>query len=174
MSPRPLLPALGLALLGLTLTAGCGPTESESSGARFPLGLVIDGAVASQLGAFQVVVLPNGQSRDCTKIQTTCLNQQVKLEDAVMLRDATGHEARALRIAANIQGTTVRTQDFTMEVPVGRDYALVVEALSADTPPRFLGSSCNYLQVVSAGQNPAVLTAPMTLTSVECNPSFGP
>jgi ABC-type phosphate/phosphonate transport system substrate-binding protein len=174
MSPRPLLLALGLALLGLTLAAGCGPTDSESSGARFPLGLVVDGAVASQLGAFQVVVLPNGQSRDCTKIQTTCLNQQVKLEDALLLRDNAGHEARALRFSANVQGTSVRTQDFTLEVPVGRDYALVVEALSADSPPRFLGSSCNYLQAVNAGQNEPVLTAPMSLTSVECNPSFGP
>ncbi len=44
---------------------------------------------------------------------------------------------------------------------MGRDYALVIEALSSDNPPRFLGSSCNYLPEVNAGRNEPVLAAPI-------------
>lgn len=169
MSPRPSL----LVLLGFTLATGCGPSEPESSGARFGMDLLVDGAVASQLGAFQVLVLPQGQSRNCTDLQRTCLNQQVKPDEPLKLQGG-GQEARALRFSASLQGTTVRTQEMEVEVPVGRDYALVIEALSADNPPRFLGSSCNYLKEVNAGLNPQVLAAPITLTDVECNPTFEP
>ncbi|XXF80497.1 hypothetical protein P2318_12320 [Myxococcaceae bacterium GXIMD 01537] len=170
MSPRPSF----LTLLGLTLAAGCGPAEPATEGARFGLELTVERAVAGQLGSFQVVVLPSGQSRNCTEIQRTCLRTQVKPDEPLTIRDASGRETRALKLGANIQGTTVRTQDLTVEVPVGRDYALVIEALSTDNPPRFLGSSCNYLREVNAGVNQPVLAAPMTLTTVECDPTFAP
>jgi hypothetical protein len=170
MSPRPSL----FVLLGFSLAAGCGPVEPASSGARFGLELYVDAAVTGQLGSFQVVVLPNGQSRDCTTLQRTCLRTQVKADEPLVLRDSSGRELRSLRLPANVQGTTIRTQDLMVEVPVGRDYALVIEALSMDTPARFLGSSCNYLQEVNAGQNEPVLAAPITLTDGTCNPSFDP
>jgi hypothetical protein len=167
MSPRPSL----LALLGLTLATGCGPAEPDFSGAHFGMELLVDRAVAGQLGAFQVFVLPNGQSRNCTEIQRTCLSQQVKADEPLLLKNG-DTEARVLRFTASLQGTTVRSQDMEVEVPVGRDYALVIEALSTDNPPRFLGSSCNYLKQVNAGLNESVLAAPITLTNVECNPTF--
>ncbi len=170
MSPRPSL----LLVLGLTLGAGCGPSEPPLTGARFGLELTLDRAIAGQLGAFQVVVLPNGQSRNCTELQRTCLRTQVKQDELLVLRDSSGRELRALRLPANVQGTTIRSQELMLEVPVGRDYALVIEALSTDNPPRFLGSSCNYLQEVNTGQNEPVLTAPMTLAEGSCNPSFDP
>lgn len=174
MSPRPSLLAAFVSALGLTFTAGCGPVEPASSGARFGLELSLEQPVASRLGAFQVVVLPNGQSRDCTQIQRTCLGTQVTAEEPLVLRDSSGNEVRALRVPANVQGTTIRTQDLMVEVPVGRDYALVIEALSSDLPPRFLGSSCNYLKEVNAGQNESVLAAPIALAEGNCNPSFDP
>ena len=170
MSPRPSL----LIVLASVLTAGCGPGEPDASAARFGMELTVEQAVVGQLGAFQVVVLPQGQSRDCTQIQRTCLRTQVKADEPLVLRDSSGRELRALRVPANVQGTTIRTQNLEVEVPVGRDYALVIEALSSDLPPRFLGSSCNYLQEVNAGQNEPVLAAPITLTDGDCNPSFDP
>lgn len=170
MSPRPSL----LITVVSALAAGCGPVEPDSSGARFGLELTVEQAVVGQLGAFQVVVLPEGQSRDCTAIQRTCLRTQVKADEPLVLRDSSGRELRALRVPANVQGTTIRTQGLMVEVPVGRDYALVIEALSSDVPPRFLGSSCNYLREVNAGQNEPVLAAPITLVDGDCDPSFDP
>ncbi len=167
MSPRP----FALALLVLPLALGCGGAPSSNT-AFFGLDLLVDKAVSDQLGAFQIVVLPNGKLYDCTEVQKTCLRQQVKPSDPLVLSDGKGTEGRALRFPVDLSGTGVTSQDVSIEVPVGRDYALVIEALSKDTPPRFLGSSCNYLLEVSASHNNPVIAAPMTLTSVDCNPTF--
>jgi hypothetical protein len=163
MSARP----FALAFLALTLATGCGEAPSDS--AFFGLDLLVDRAFSDQLSAFQIVVLPKGKSRDCTEIQKTCLRQQVKPDEPLVLHDAKGSESRALRFLANLSGTS---QDVSIEVPVGRDYALVIEALSKDTPPQFLGSSCNYLPEVNPDRNDPVLAAPMAFTPVDCDPTF--
>lgn len=169
MSPRP----LPLILLTLVLAAGCGEGLSPGAG-RFGVDLLVDKAVASQLSAFQIAVLPEGSKRDCTELQKQCLRQQVKTSELLVLRDANGNERRALRFSASLTGTGVSSQqEVIIEVPVGRDYALVIEGLSSDNPPRFLGSSCTYMpQGVNATQNEAVIAAPMTLTSVDCDPTI--
>jgi hypothetical protein len=167
MSPRP----FPLALLVLSLAAGCGEDSTPNTG-HFGWELLVDKAIASQLSAFQVAVLPNGRQRNCTDIQKLCLRSQVKLNELLVLRGGKGAEGRALRFPVNLSGTDVTTQDVSIEVPVGRDYALVIEGLSADNPPQFLGSSCNYLPEVNASRNDPVLAAPMTLTSVACDPTI--
>jgi hypothetical protein len=162
-----------LALLLLSLAAGCG--EGSSGGtAYFGVDLLVDKAVAGELAAFQLAVLPGGRQRDCTELQKQCLRQQVKISDLLVLHDGKGAEGRALRFSANLSGTVVISQDISIEVPVGRDYALIIEGISGDSPPRFLGSSCNYLQEVNASRNDPVIAAPMTLTSVDCDPTIGP
>jgi hypothetical protein len=168
MSPRP----LPLALLTLVIAAGCGEEISPGAG-RFGVDLLVDKAVADQLSAFQIAVLPEGSKRDCTEIQTQCLRQQVKTSELLMLRDANGNERRALRFSASLSGTGTTSQEVIIEVPVGRDYALVIEGLSSDSPPRFLGSSCTPMpQGVNATRNDPVLAAPMTLTTVDCDPTI--
>lgn len=167
MNSRP----FALALLALPLALGCGGASSSNT-AFFGLDLVVDKAVADQLGSFQVVVLPRGKTYDCAEVQKTCLRQQVQPNDPLVLSDGKGFEGRALRFPVNLSGVSATSQDVSIEVPVGRDYALVIEAVSNDAPPRFLGSSCNYLPEVSASQNNPVIAAPMTLTSVDCNPTF--
>ncbi|WP_375772584.1 hypothetical protein NR798_17395 [Archangium gephyra] len=166
MSPRPSL----LLLLGSTLAAGCG-AEPPSSGNRLGLELSISRAVASEVGAFQVVVLPEGQSRRCADIQRTCLNQLVKPQEALVLQGPDGTKARALRFEAGLQSGA---QELAVDIPVGRDYVVVIEALTRANPPRFLGSSCNYLESVSAARNEPLIAAAITLTAVECDPSFAP
>lgn len=167
MSPRP----LPLALLTLVLAVGCGEDLAPGVG-LFGVDLLVDRAVASQLSAFQVAVLPEGRRRDCTEIQKQCLRQQVKTSELLTLRDANGNERRALRFSVNLSGTGVTSQDVSVEVPVGRDYALVIEGLSNDSPPRFLGSSCNYLPEVNATQNDPIIAAPMTLVDGTCDPTI--
>jgi hypothetical protein len=51
---------------------------------------------------------------------------------------------------------------------------VVIEALSRSSPPRFLGSSCNYLGAVNARGNAPLIAASITLTESECNPTFVP
>lgn len=163
MSPR----TLPLALLALTLSAGCGEPPSDSG--HFGVELLMTQAVADQISSFQLVVLPNGRQRDCTELQKTCLRQQVKQDEALVLKsDKT--EGRALRFPVNLSSSS--TQDVSIEVPVGRDYALIIEAISGDTPPRFLGSSCTYLPEVNASGNDPFLANAISLNSVDCDPTF--
>ncbi|WNG35867.1 hypothetical protein F0U61_20950 [Archangium violaceum] len=166
MSPRTSL----LVLLSAPLVAGCG-AEPASSGASLGLDVHIDRAVADELGAFQVVVLPEGRSRRCAELQLTCLNLQVKQDKALVLRGPDGKEGRALRFEAGLAGGA---QELAVDIPVGRDYVVIIEALSRSTPPRFLGSSCNYLESVSATRNEPLIAAPITLTAGECDPTFEP
>jgi hypothetical protein len=168
MSPR----TFPSALLVLTLAAGCGE-ESSPGEARFGVDLLVDRAVAADLSSFQLAVLPDGQRRNCTEIQKLCLSQQVKVSELLILRNSQGSQGRVLRFPVNLTGTGVTSQDVTLEVPVGRDYALVIEGLSQDNPPRLLGSSCNYLPEVNASRNDPILAAPMTLISVDCDPTIG-
>lgn len=165
MSPRPFL-----LLLGATLAAGCG-AEPPSSGNSLALELSISRAVADDLGAFQVVVLPEGKSRRCADIQRTCLNQQVQQQEALVLQGPDGKKGRALRFPAGLQSGA---QELAVDIPVGRDYVVVIEALSRSNPPRFLGSSCNYLESVSAARNEPLIAAAITLTEVACDPTFAP
>jgi hypothetical protein len=165
------LRSLPFILLALTLAAGCGE-GAPYDGPRLGVDLLVEQALADQLSAFQLVVLTNGKQRDCTELQKTCLRDQVKPSEALVLKDAQGKEGRALRFPVSLSGSGTN-QDVSIEVPVGRDYALIIEALSSDNPPQFLGSSCNYLSEVNATGNAPVLAAPMTLTAVACDPTFG-
>ncbi len=165
MNPR----SFPAALLALTFAAACGGPSSPEAG-RFGIELLLSQALVDELAAFQIIVLPDGRQRDCAKIQETCLRTQVKQDVPLVLHDGNGTEGRALRFSANLSNG--QTQDVSIEVPVGRDYVLVIEAISGSTPPSFLGSSCNYLPEVNASQNAPVLAAPMTLNPVACDPTL--
>jgi hypothetical protein len=167
MNPRSVLHAL----LGLTLPLlACG-VPSSPSGPGLGLELLIDRAVADDLGAFQVVVLPHGQSRRCADLQSTCLNKMVKSTEPLLLQGADGRQVHALHFTAGLAGGA---QQLQAQVPVGRDYVVIIEALSKASPPHFLGSSCNYLDAVSATHNEPLIAAPITLKDDVCDPTFPP
>ncbi|AKF82559.1 hypothetical protein MFUL124B02_28715 [Myxococcus fulvus 124B02] len=156
------------------LLLACGDAPSSHAG-RFPLDVTLSRAVANEVHALQVSVLKNGSGRSCTELQRTCLNTQVKREDLVMLEDSRGNEGRALRFTVDMAALeNGGSQALEVDVPVGRDYALVIEAIAVGSPSRFLGSSCNYLQVVNSGNNAPVLAAPLVLTEQSCDPSIAP
>ncbi|RKH58787.1 hypothetical protein [Corallococcus llansteffanensis] len=148
--------------------AGCGP-QAASDAASLGLEVTLSRAVASQVGAYQVAVLKEGARRSCTELQRTCLSAQVEPDELLDLRDVDGRSGRTLRFPSAPGGAEL---GLAVDVPVGRDYALVIEALSTDTPTRFLGSSCNYLREVNAGTNAAVVAAPIELTVGDCDPVF--
>ncbi|MBU8899141.1 hypothetical protein DRW03_33785 [Corallococcus sp. H22C18031201] len=150
--------------------AACG-SESLDEGANLGMELRVSASAASQLGAFQVVVLKDGSRRSCADLQRTCLAGQVTSDALLMLTNGAGHQARALRFPVNLESAS---QALEVDVPVGRDYALVIEALSSDSPPRFLGSSCNYLREVNAGRNATLVAAPLTLAAQDCDPTLAP
>ncbi len=54
----------------------------------------------------------------------------------------------------------------------GKDYAVVIEALSKDAPPQLAGSSCNYVKEIVAGDNPQLIAATIVppATPVACDP----
>ncbi|WP_233595732.1 MULTISPECIES: hypothetical protein [Corallococcus] len=160
--------SLCLLLTWGAVLGGCGP---EAAPDAMPVGLEItlSRAVASQVGAYQVAVLKDGAKRNCTELQRTCLSAQVESGALLELEDADGKSGRTLRFASAPGGASM---ELAVDVPVGRDYALVIEALSADTPTRFLGSSCNYLREVNAGRNAALVAAPIELTEQACDPVF--
>jgi hypothetical protein len=167
MSPRSLLPLL----LGATLTAGCGgPDDASSEG--LGLELRISQAVASDVGSFQVVVLHATPELRCAELQRKCIREQVKPEELIVLQGPDGKKARALRLPAALSGAA---QETSVDIPVGLDYLVIIEALSRTSPPRFLGSSCNYLTSVSAARNERLLTVPINLANaVDCNPTIEP
>jgi hypothetical protein len=167
MSPRPVLSLL----LGATLAMGCG-APPESSGTGLGLELRMSQAVASEVGSFQVVVLRDGKERLCAELQRACIQQQVKSDELVVIQGPDGRKARALRFSAALSGGG--TQDLSADIPVGRDYVVIIEALSRTSPPRFLGSSCNYLASVSATRNEPLIAAPITLTAADCDPTIAP
>ncbi|WP_426753261.1 hypothetical protein [Myxococcus sp. Y35] len=167
MSLRLLSPLLLLAL------PACGPDAAPAG--RFGLALTMERAVADDVQALQVAVLTRGSSRSCTEIQRTCLSAQVKRDELVVLEDAQGREGRALRFPVDLASLQAGgSLELAVDVPVGRDYALVIEAITTGTTPGFLGSSCNYLREVNAGDNAPLIAAPLTLTGGDCNPAIAP
>lgn len=169
MSPRTLLSLLW----GVTLCAGCGvPEEAPDEGLGFELRM--SQAVASDVGSFQLVVLRDSPELQCDKLQSRCLREQVRTQDLVLLEGPDGKKARALRFSAAL---TEGYQSTRVGLPVGRDYLVIIEALSRTSPPRFLGSSCNHLRTVSATGNPNLVTNEINLANapaVDCNPTIEP
>ena len=173
MSPR-LPPSLSWCVLpsaALLLALGCGAPAEPGLG----LELRMSQAVASEIGSFQVAVMAEDRTRSCADLQRTCLNQQVRSDELLQISGADKRPVRALRFTAALTGTAPASQQLNVDIPVGRKYVVVIEALSRASPPRFLGSSCNYLESVSATRNEPLIAAPITLaTSNTCDPTFAP
>ena len=167
--------ALGIVAAGLL---GCGP--AQSAGPHLPVDLLIDRVFPfSQLAGFQVALLTNGSSYDCPSVQTNCLkgNPKVPLSALVSVTDSDGksHPALFFPVTPGAGGAPQLPQGVSVGgIPVGKNYAVVIEAVSNSQPPSFLGSSCNYVQQIQAGTNQTLVANPINATPQSCNPRFEP
>lgn len=143
------------ALLFPLLLAACGPGHDAPA---FPIELVVSAALRDDIQAFQLSLVTNGSALDCVTVQKSCIKDQVDAARFVPLKDASGKSAPSLSFPLDtLMSGSPSTQDVSLkELPVGRDFALVVEAVSTDATPRLAGSSCNYLRELTVGNNAAV------------------
>ena len=160
--------------LCLTLLAiACGPQLDDQTGPRIQFDLIVSKALSDTVASFQISLLTQGTTLDCTEVQKRCLVDQVKADRFISVQDAAGTTRKALVVPLALTAGAPSTQDATLRgVAPGKDYAVVIEALSKDSPPRLTGSSCNYLPQVQAGTNSALLAATITplAAPVSCDP----
>lgn len=158
-----LCPALAL------LLAACGP---ETSGPTFPIELYVTAGLLDEISAFQLSVVTRGTALDCVAVQRSCIKDQVDATRFVKLKDGTGKDVQAVSFPLSLTAGTPNTQDVSLkDVPLGKDLALIVEAVSKEATPRLAGSSCNYLKELTAGTNPAVFAKIETLSPYAgCDP----
>lgn len=151
------------------LLCACGP---EASGPPFPIELYVSAGLLDQISAFQLSLVTQGSSLDCVTVQKSCIKDQVDPSRFVKMKDANGKDLAARTFPITLTAGTPNTQDVSLSsVPVGKDYALIVEALSKEPTPRLAGSACNYLQTLTAGNNPAVFAKIEVLNpAAACDP----
>ncbi len=143
-----------LALIVLLLSA-CGPEAQE--GPRFPIELFVSAGLLTEISGFQLSVVTKGTTLDCVQVQKSCIKDQVDATRFVKLKDASGKDAQSVTFPISLVAGSPNTQDVSLkDVPLGKDFALIVEAVSTESTPQLAGSSCNYLKEITAGTNPAV------------------
>jgi hypothetical protein len=159
--------------IAVIVLCGCGPS-GEGSG--FDLQLIASAGLLDQLSGFQVALVTRGSTLDCVAVEKTCLKSQVDPARFVPLKDASGKTKKALVLPLSLVAGTPSTQDLSLkELPLGKDFALVIEALNKETTPRLAGSSCTYVKELTAGTNAAVLAKVATLSpQVACDATIDP
>ncbi|MEW5739657.1 MAG: hypothetical protein AB1938_12060 [Myxococcota bacterium] len=161
-----------LLALGTLAFLGCGPAAAPGDG--FDIQLVVSRGLLDQISAFQVALVTQGASLDCVAVQRACIKDQVDSARFVPVKDGAGMTHQALRFPISLTTGTPNTQDVSLrDLPLGRDYALVVEAVSKDSPPRLAGSSCSYVKELTAGTNMTVFArVEMLATPASCDPTL--
>lgn len=157
-------------VLALLALAACGPVDS---GPTVPYEIVLSKALSDTISGFQVSLISKGSSLDCTQVQQSCVIGQVTRDRFVRVQDANGQERPAVLVPLKLVAGTPSTQALELRaVPPGKDFALVIEALSKANPPTLSGSSCNYVPEITAGANPGVLSATIKPLAVPvmCDP----
>lgn len=153
----------------LALSA-CGPDLTR--GPVFPIELSVTAGLNDQLSAFQISLVKSGSSLDCVTVQKSCIKDQVDGARFVTLKDASGKQAPSVTFPLSLVAGTPTTQDLTIkDLPTGKDFALVIEALSKDATPKLVGSSCNYIKELTVGTNASVFAKIEVLaTPASCDP----
>ncbi len=163
------------ALLVVMLTSsGCGP--SFEAGPGVDLQLFASAGLLDQLSGFQVALVTRGSTLDCVAVEKTCLKSQVDPSRFVPLKDSSGKTKKAVVVPLTLVAGTPSTQDLSLkDLPLGKDFALIIEALSKDATPRLAGSSCTYVKELTAGTNTAVQAKVATLSPlVSCDATIDP
>ncbi|MBX5481681.1 MAG: hypothetical protein IRZ16_07545 [Myxococcaceae bacterium] len=174
-----------MGLVALCLFSGCGEAPVPGTGS-VGFDVYVSAAAIDEIGGFQLALVKPGVFSDCTSITETCLkNQLSSTNQLVPVKDDQGNTVPALFVPnALTTSGPVRTQDTTLrDVPAGKDYFLIVEALSRQNPPRLLGASCTQRIEVRTGTNERVQAEPIVFFTdqgggadgglgVPCDPRF--
>ena len=157
------------ALCLLALLAGCGP---DTRGPTFPIELYLTAGLLDEISAFQLSVVTKGSSLECVAVQKACIKDQVDPTRFVKLKTSAGQDARSVSFPITLVPGSPNTQDVSLkDVPLGKDLALIVEAIGKETTPKLAGSSCNYLKELTSGSNPAVSARIEVLSPhADCDP----
>lgn len=158
-----------LAALTLALCA-CGP--EESAGPRFPIELYISAGLRDDLQAFQLTLVTRGSELDCTEVQKSCVNAQLD-RSRFVTHEENGQAKTSWSFSlASLQSGSPNTQDVSLKgIKPGKDFALVVEAVSSESPAKLAGSACNFVPKLEAGDNPGVAVRIGLLTPhADCDP----
>ncbi|MBK7861495.1 MAG: hypothetical protein IPJ65_23350 [Archangiaceae bacterium] len=133
MSPR------RCALTCLLAVLGC----DGDGAARFEMGVA--GLSLADVNELQLSVVTDRKTVDCAAVTEGCVKDQFPASRFVELTGPGGAAQKAVRFSPD-GGVAV-------SMSPGRDFAFVIEALGAGSPPQLLGSSCTYVEAVSAGSN---------------------
>ena len=154
----------------LLLLLGCGRGTGEPD-LRFDF--TLSAALTDTISALQISLLTRGTSLDCTAVQTDCLVKQVTADRFIHVQDGAGADHLALTFPLKLKAGSPSFQDVAIQgIPLGKDYAVVIEALSKDSPPKLAGSSCNYVKEITPGTNPTLIAATISppMVPIACDP----
>ncbi len=154
--------------------AGCG---APPEGPRLNLDFSVSAALADTLAAFQVSVATNSTTIDCSQVATTCAKAAMPALTFLNVIDADGKSVRGARFPVALTGANPATQAVTLRgIQPGTKYAIIIEALTKDDPPRLAGSSCNFVGEIVAGTNAELLAAPIAPFAAPkaCDPRLDP
>jgi hypothetical protein len=161
-------------VLSAACALSCGAEQGADGEATASFDLYVSRVVIEQIGGFQLSLRRSG---GCSGIsRTTCLHEQVQPSELVTFTNAQGNKVRALRVDSELtQEGGIYTQDVTLRnVPVGRDYALVVEAYTRADPPLLLNLSCTPGIEVRRGANVLRNAQPIDLPEDAALPRCAP
>jgi len=147
----------------------CGPAAPEGTGG-FQFSMLLQGAVAPDVGELQVAMLKAGQVASakppggCAVLAGDCLNAEGLAAAAfVRLFDPEGNAHQGVRLPATTDLPTGQTLHVTAEV--GTDYLVVIEALTRDQTPRLIGTSCRALPGGVQESGTQIVANPLTVYS---------
>lgn len=156
----------------LLALAACGPAPIEAGpGLRFEL--ILSAGLGDTTQGFQIALLDKGRTLDCATVQQRCAVDQFEASRFVPVQDAQGATKRALVVPLSLVAGMPSAQAVELRgIAPGLDYAVVIEALTKDNPPKFGGASCNYVREITAGTNPTLLAATIRPPAqpVACDP----
>lgn len=156
----------------------CGGTGEPSLGGTGGVGfeLFVSRAAIDEIGAFQIALVKNGSAHPCPTLRSTCLVDQLGGGELVRFEDVSGQSHLALTLPVELTPSGgVRTQDTELrKVPIGKDYDLVIEALSKDATPRLIGNSCTAVKEIRTGSNERIIAEPISFLSSSQDGGTGP
>lgn len=156
-----------VAVFAVAGTASCGEAPSQGGAGQVGFNVYISRAALGSVGSFQIALIERGSRFSCGELTRTCLTaaQGLTRADLVPIEDKQGQSHPTLLIPATFDqsGGTAAQDALLRNVPTGTDYTLVVEALSKDSPPKFLGATCQGRITVRSGNNDPVTPNPIDL-----------